>query len=149
MLPHAPPRRRKPRRPSGWRSQGLTTRLLRLFKAALSAGRASDGPSENMHRDAKLGFDEAKALLSITTLWHLEGLPGEPKKACTSPFGGKKGKFSSFYVASDGFERWHDYVTGEGGDAVDFLALARGLSNKEACVEFLRLAGAGTGPQDL
>jgi hypothetical protein len=37
--------------------------------------------------------------------------------------------------------KFKDFTTGEGGDAADFLAKARGISLREACRQLIRLAG--------
>jgi len=63
-----------------------------------------------------------------------------PGKSCPSPF--REDKKPSFSVFADGRE-WKDFGTGEHGDAVDFLALARGLSNADAARELIALAGTG------
>jgi hypothetical protein len=76
--------------------------------------------------------------LNIHTLWRHFGFPGEPRKCCHSPF--RQDRRASFSVTPDG-KLWHDFATGEGGDAVDFLQRASGLSQKEACRKFIELAG--------
>jgi hypothetical protein len=81
--------------------------------------------------------------LLIADVWRLLGLPGEPPgrdKSVRSPF--RDDKHPSFSIFAKG-RRWKDHGTGEEGNAVDFLAKARGLSNGDACRELIRLAGTG------
>lgn len=85
----------------------------------------------------------AKHQLRIPELWRMLGLPSEPGKSCHSPF--RDDHNPSFSVFDDGL-RWKDHATGEHGDAIDFLARARGLSNADACREFLKLAGVSDSP---
>ena len=66
------------------------------------------------------------------------GLQGNPARACHSPF--RKDRKPSFSVYDDG-GKWKDFATGEGGDAVDFVAVALDLTLKDACREFIRLSG--------
>lgn len=81
---------------------------------------------------------EAKARLTIHTLWRHFGFNGEPKTSCRSPF--RDDNKPSFSVNADG-TLFHDFATGDAGDAVDFFQRASGLSKKEACRKFLELAG--------
>ncbi len=86
---------------------------------------------------------DAKKCLTITALWARLGLSGEVRlrKKCRSPF--REDRSPSFEVSVDpsgGLEKWRDWSTGEHGDALDFLARARGLTIKEARPEFLALA---------
>jgi DNA primase len=83
-------------------------------------------------------LDEAKQRLRIPELWRLLNLPGVPAKSCRCPW--RDDHNPSFSVFADGM-RWRDFATDEGGDAIDFLAKARGLSLGEAIHEFKRLAG--------
>ena len=79
--------------------------------------------------------------LLIADVWRLIGLPGEPPerdKTVRSPF--RDDKHPSFSIFDYG-RRWKDHGTGEQGNAADFLAKARGLSNGDACRELIRLAG--------
>ena len=86
---------------------------------------------------------EAKQRLSITGVWPILGLTGKPSKSCKSPFRADKRPSFSVYVGRDGIERWKDHATGEDGDAISFLAKARGIDNKQATREFLELAAGG------
>jgi hypothetical protein len=85
-----------------------------------------------------LSILDAKERLQISDLWRHFGFPGEPRKCCQSPF--RLDRRASFSVTPDG-KLWHDFATGEAGDAVDFLQRASGLSRKEACRKFIELAG--------
>jgi hypothetical protein len=81
---------------------------------------------------------DAKARLNIHALWRHFGFDGEPKVSCRSPW--REDHKPSFSVNADG-TLWHDFSTGEAGDAVDFFQRATGLSRKEACRKFIELAG--------
>jgi hypothetical protein len=81
--------------------------------------------------------------LRIPELWRILGLRGdraERDKTVTvrSPF--RDDEHPSFSIFNKG-RNWRDHGTGEGGNAIDFLAKPRNLSNKEACRELMRLAG--------
>jgi hypothetical protein len=86
---------------------------------------------------------DAKQRLSIFDLWRLLNLPGEPRKSCRCPF--HDDRSASFSISPDGM-LWNCFAGCGGGDAVAFLAHARGLSPTDACREFLRLAGNGNRP---
>ena len=91
-------------------------------------------PAETTPLKAALGK------LSIADVWRLLGLQGEPPrrdKAVRSPF--RDDKHPSFSIYANG-KQWKDHGTGEGGDAADFLAKAKNLSNSEACRELVYLA---------
>jgi hypothetical protein len=80
--------------------------------------------------------------IRIPELWNMLGLEGKAARdgrACRSPF--RPDRHPSFSIYDSG-RRWKDHGTGEGGTAADFLAKARDLSNREACRELIRLAGA-------
>ena len=79
--------------------------------------------------------------LLIADIWRLLGLPRNPPerdKSVRSPF--RDDKHPSFSIFDKG-RRYKDHGTGEQGNAADFLAKARNLSNGEACRELIRLAG--------
>jgi hypothetical protein len=85
--------------------------------------------------------------LSIFELWLLLGLNGKPGKSCRSPF--REDKHPSFAIYAEA-RRWHDHTTGEGGDAADFCAKARGLSKEDGRRLLIDLAGtrrANSAPQ--
>jgi hypothetical protein len=85
-------------------------------------------------------IEEAKQRLRIPDLWHRLDLPGEPKVSCRSPF--REDRNPSFSVSRDGL-LFNDFTSGTGGDAIDFLQLATGLSREAACKKFLEMAGGG------
>ena len=80
----------------------------------------------------------AKERLTIAALWAMLGLPGKYGRSCRSPF--REDRNPSFSVYDDG-RKWKDHATGEGGDAVDFIAMALGISNEHACRKLIELAG--------
>jgi hypothetical protein len=67
-------------------------------------------------------------------------LPDRPG-SCRSPFREERKPSFSWWFADDGRARWKDHATGESGDSVAFLAKALGVSNREAVVRYLELAG--------
>src|SRR5260221_7508045 len=81
-------------------------------------------------------IEEAKARFTIPILWRMFGLPGKPARSCRSPF--REDRSPSFSISEDG-RRWIDFATGERGDAVDFLAKIKSISNAEAFIELLRM----------
>lgn len=88
--------------------------------------------------DLNTTLAEAKRRLPIHQLWRQLGLPGAPARSCRSPF--REDRRPSFSISPDG-AHWWDFGTGEHGDAVDFLARARGLTLAAAIEELRRLAG--------
>lgn len=66
-----------------------------------------------------------------------------PGRSCCSPF--REDRKPSFSVFADG-RKWQDFATGEHGDAADFFAKARGLTNADATRELIALAGTGADP---
>ena len=90
-------------------------------------------------------LEAAKEQLSIPALWQLLNLPGRPSKSCRSPF--REDRNPSFSIYDEG-RKWKDHATGEGGDAVDFLAKAGNLSNQDACRELIDLAGVSPFPNE-
>jgi len=83
-------------------------------------------------------IEEAKAVLTIPILWKRLDLRGEPKTLCRSPF--RPDKHPSFSVSKDGLV-FHDFATGEKGDAITFLAIATQQSLKDATRQFMGMAG--------
>ena len=81
---------------------------------------------------------DAKTRMTIYVLWPHLGFPGQPRKSCPCPW--REDRHASFSVTPDG-KGWHDFATGESGDAVDFLQRATGLTKREACRKFIELAG--------
>lgn len=90
-----------------------------------------------LHSSGRSTLAEAKARLNIHSLWRHFGFEGEPKPSCRSPF--RADRRPSFSVNRDG-SLFHDFATGEAGDAVDFFQRASGLSRKQACRKFIELA---------
>ena len=82
-------------------------------------------------------IQEAKNSLTIPVLWVKLGLGGRPRRSCSSPF--REDHKPSFSVYDDG-KHWRDFSTGEGGDAIDFIAKAKGINPKEAFKLFLNMA---------
>jgi hypothetical protein len=81
---------------------------------------------------------EAKQALTIATLAN-KLYPGwRPGKSCRRPWGEDRNPSFSVY---EGFQKWKDHATGEGGDAIDFLQRALNLSKTDACRKFIELAG--------
>jgi hypothetical protein len=79
-----------------------------------------------------------KERLLIPEVWQKLSLEGQPAAKCRSPF--REDKNPSFAITKDG-KRWKDYGTGQNGDVIDFIALARQVSTGEALKVFLDLAG--------
>jgi hypothetical protein len=82
-------------------------------------------------------LSEAKTRISIPELWVRLGLLGRAKKSCRCPW--RQDRHSSFSVYANG-TRWKDHGTAESGDVVDFFQQATGLSQGEACRQFIQLA---------
>ena len=87
---------------------------------------------------AESPLQTAKERLRIPALWEMLLLPGKPGRSCRSPF--REDRNPSFAIFDEG-RKWKDHATGEGGDAVDFLAMALGISNEDACRKLIELAG--------
>ncbi len=79
-----------------------------------------------------------KERLLIPEVWQKLGLEGQPGASCRSPF--RPDKNPSFSITKDG-QRWKDFGTGQHGDVIDFIAVARQISTGEALRVFLELAG--------
>jgi hypothetical protein len=86
-------------------------------------------------------LSEAKARLPLTRLMSDLGLSEHAKKSARCPFHEDGSASFSVYRGDDGQERWKCHAGCGGGDAVDFIARKLGLSNHDACKEFIRLAG--------
>ncbi|HKD36435.1 MAG TPA: CHC2 zinc finger domain-containing protein [Pirellulales bacterium] len=83
--------------------------------------------------------DDAKNLLRIPEIWSRFNLPGKPAKSCPSPF--RDDKNPSFSVSADGL-LWNDFATGQGGDAIDFLAQLTGAGTFTKVASFIELAAS-------
>jgi hypothetical protein len=84
---------------------------------------------------------DAKVRLNIHALWNHFNFPGTPSANCRSPW--RDDHKPSFSVNAGG-TLWHDFSTGEAGDAVDFFQRATGLSQRDACRKFMELAGGSS-----
>jgi hypothetical protein len=74
-------------------------------------------------------IEEVKARYSIADAWRDEGLPGQPARSCKSQF--RDDRHNSFSVYDNG-RRWKDHADDCGGDVINFIAKARGVSQAEA-----------------
>lgn len=85
----------------------------------------------------------AKDRCPIPMVWSHLGLPGRaiPGKVICSPF--RKDRHPSFSIFKDG-KRFHDFGTGERGDAIDLIQKARGCDKREAFRTFLNFANEGS-----
>lgn len=81
---------------------------------------------------------EAKERLSIFSLGAMLYPEWRAGRVCRAPW--REDRSPSFSVSADG-SLWNDFAAGEGGDAVDFLARAKGISASEAAREFIQMAG--------
>lgn len=81
-------------------------------------------------------IDELKARFSITRAWADLGLRGKPGRCVASPLREDAHPSFSVWPAADGQERFKDHATGDSGDVVDFVKLARGCDTK-AALEFI------------
>jgi hypothetical protein len=81
-----------------------------------------------------------RATCSIAWAWRILGLPGKPAKDCKSPFRQETRASFSIYQAKDG-ERFFDHGDSSGGDVVDFVAKAKGVSVKEALASLQSMTG--------
>lgn len=89
---------------------------------------------------------EAKARIPLARLMADVGLGDHAKNSARCPFHEDSSASFSVYRGTDGVDRWKCHAGCGGGDAVDFLSRARGLSNADACREFIRLAGVAPLP---
>ena len=83
---------------------------------------------------------QAKQRLPLSSLMAQLGSGDCAKKSARCPFHEDSSASFSLYVGDDGEERWKCFAGCGQGDAIDFLAKHRGLSNNDACREFIRLA---------
>jgi CHC2 zinc finger len=82
-------------------------------------------------------IESAKARLTIPDLWSKFNLPGKPSKQCRSPF--REDKNPSFGIYAEG-RKFKDLASGAHGDAIQFLAMIKGITNREAFPLFLEMA---------
>ncbi|MBI4327157.1 MAG: hypothetical protein HY674_18125 [Chloroflexi bacterium] len=84
---------------------------------------------------------QAKQRLPLPALMAQLGFGDRAKKSARCLFHEDSSASFSLYVGDDGEERWKCFAGCGQGDAIDFLAKLRGLSNADACREYMRLAG--------
>lgn len=89
---------------------------------------------------------QAKARLPLSALMAQLGFGDRAKKSARCPFHDDSSASFSLYVGDDGEERWKCFAGCGQGDAIDFLAKHRVLSNADACRAFIRLAGVTPSP---
>jgi hypothetical protein len=87
-----------------------------------------------------MNIQEAKGKLDIPAVAKQVFPQWRPALSCASPF--REDRNPSFSVYDNG-QQWKDHATGDHGDAVDFLAKALDLPEKEACRRFVEMAGGG------
>jgi hypothetical protein len=92
-------------------------------------------------------LQEAKARLSLSRLMAELGFGDRAEKSARCMFHDDTSASFSVFVGDDGQERWKCFAGCGQGDAIEFLAKHRGLSNADACHEFLRLAGVPRDPR--
>ncbi len=85
-------------------------------------------------------LSEAKHRLSIHQLWTHFQLSGKAMKSCRCLW--RPDRHPSFSVFHNG-TKWKDHGTGEAGDTLDFFHRVSGLSEPDACREFLRMGSGG------
>jgi hypothetical protein len=90
-------------------------------------------------------LEAAREQLSISQLWAMLNLPGKPGRSCRSPF--REDRNPSFSIYDYG-RKWKDHATGQGGDAVDFVAAACNLSPEEGARRLIELAGVLPHPNE-
>ena len=81
---------------------------------------------------------EAKERLTIREIGAKLFPDWKPGKSCRCPW--REDRNPSFSVSDDG-RLFNDFASGEGGDVVSFLALARGIPESEGARELIRMAG--------
>jgi len=91
--------------------------------------------------DGESPLEAAKQALDIFSLWEALALPGRPGKSCRSPF--REDRKPSFSIFDNG-RAFKDHSTGEAGGLVEFVQLAAGLDNSEACRYLIELANTGS-----
>lgn len=91
-------------------------------------------------------LEEAKSRLTIPEVWQRLSLPGNPKASCKSPF--RQDRKPSFGVFNQG-RNFKDHATGEGGDVVDFVAIALNLDKSDAAKWVCHEAGTLDGDKPV
>jgi hypothetical protein len=85
---------------------------------------------------------QAKQRLPLPALLALLGHGDRAKKSALCMFHDDASESFSLYQRQDGSWAWKCHAGCGGGDEADWLARLRGLSNADACREYIRLAGA-------
>ena len=80
---------------------------------------------------------QAKQRLPLSALMAQLGFGDRAKKSARCPFHEDSSASFSLYIGDDGEEHWKCFAGCGQGDAIDFLAKHRGLSNADACRERL------------
>lgn len=84
-------------------------------------------------------FEKVKESLTIAEAWRKLALPGDPKRGVMrSPF--RADKTPSFSIYGDG-RKWKDHSTGDGGDVIDFWAMAKGQEPKDVILAMAEALG--------
>ena len=89
---------------------------------------------------------QAKQRLPLSALMAQLGFGDCAKKSARCPFHEDSSASFSVYLGDDGQERWKCHAGCGQGDSIDFLAKLRGLSNADACREYISLAGVTSPP---
>lgn len=92
----------------------------------------------------KTTVEQVRSEYTISRVWRMIGLPGSPPREgvgpCRSPF--REDNQPSFSICHGG-KGWVDFGTGDKGDVFSFYAEAKGLSRREAFLEFMRRVDKG------
>jgi len=84
---------------------------------------------------------EAKRRLSLAAIMEQLGFGDRAQKSARCMFHDDSSASFSFYFGEDGEEHWKCHAGCGQGDAIAFLAKHLGLSNSDACREYIRRAG--------
>jgi hypothetical protein len=86
---------------------------------------------------------EAKARLTIPTLWQVLNLPGKPGRECFCPFHDNRNSkaASVFERGGETFFNCFGGCVDKAVDSAGFLALHLGASNEDACRKLIEMAG--------
>ena len=85
-------------------------------------------------------LQEAKSKLPLPALMALLGHGDHAKKSARCPFHKDSSASFSMFAGTDGEVHWKCFSGCGQGDAIDYLAHARNLSNADACREFKKMA---------
>ena len=94
----------------------------------------------------RLSIPEAKERLDVAALWPLLKLPGELKRLRSCPFHGDRSASFSIFTGNGGALRWKCFAGCGGGGPVELLAVAEGISERDACRRLVELAGGDAVP---